>query len=1182
MTRLLARIGIPIALVFTILWVVNRFVSRDMARTVGIIMLLFIAALLVLWFLIWLFMKLFSLMTAARDRRKTARADALSAVRPELESELERLQGNLNAAVRLIRESKLARGRKESEALYAVPWILMLGPAGAGKTTALENCGIEFPYVIGNGRKRKSSAEYAGCHYWFSRSAVVLDLAGRIAAEEENYDIFLGFLDQLKRARKTRPLDGIIVTISMQDILEQSPEQAKLLADGIRQRFDAMIRRLGIRFPIYILFTKCDEIPGFSEFFGGFRSRERAQVWGATISREQRRRQPAEQIFQNEFDRLGTILLTHRLRAMENEKDAAKRPKIYGFPSRFASLRRKMEEFTGALLQPTPYSERPMFRGFYFSSSGAAAVQEEYSEQPELAWDPNQRPEAYREPAAQAKSYFLQNLFPNVIFADRPLAKPTVQKRLHRRLWADIGLFALLMLCVVLIVGFVYSFRENRALIQSTQEAALRLTNACWDGKHPSDLMAMEQMRLRVEEFERYRKEGVRWGLRWGLYSGDKIAEKSRDIYYRRLRDSYLSPIANSLRRNLYSYSTGAQREANYNEFYSCLEAYVMMGEPSSFEEFSSLYDTVAPMWKRLAPADADSQAIALKQLSFYTKQLPDNERYLRVSSDEDVVELARRRIRERYSSIELVFTRLKNEGNRKIPSFGLDKATGGKSLMYLTSDYAVPGVFTKEGWSTYFKNAVAQAGKDAVQDDLVLGSTPNISAAGTSNEELQRRLRDKYFAEYGAEWTKFLGRVSIRPLGNLTEARNALNSFSQQDSALLRLLISVADNTMLPREPDKEAGIGGKVSGILGLSGDKGGELVEAVSNPFQPLHELVTSPDEQTPSMVGNYILALGEVQSQLDAVFGAGVQWDQAKAYVETLTTGLSSNAFQKADRLIEIIRSKCAARNNTRPIAPLLEKPLREAWAGVLRDIGYQLDGLWKRQVAENFKRDLENSFPFNPGGRDIPLSTLSLFLMPDEGTLDAFYRKELQMFLDDDGNGYRPKILRNESVAFSSSFLEFIWKMKNIRQALFPPGSSEISVRFKLTPYAAAGVTESLLEIHGQSLRYRNEPPVAHSMIWPSTSELPQTRLSVSLGESGKRSAIPDIEGEWALFRMLDRARVTAQSRDTYDVCFSVPRAEYEIRYKLEAESARNPFARDFFRGAACPVYVTRQPGSSTN
>ncbi len=1177
MTRLLVRIGMPLAFAVAILWAVHRFLGPDAARTVGIITLFLIAALLVLWILIRLFRKLFSHTAAARGRRGTARAEELSAERPELQSELEKLQRNLSAAVKLIRESKLARGRKESEALYAVPWILMLGPAGSGKTAALENCGVEFPYVIGGDRKRISSAEEAGCSYWFSLSAVVLDLAGRIAVEEENYDIFLGFLDQLKRARKSRPLDGIIVTLSMQDILEKPPEQLRLLADGMRQRFDAMIRRLGIRFPIYILFTQCDQIPGFSEFFGGLGSRGRAQVWGATVSREQRRRQPVEQIFQNEFEHLRSILLNHRLSAMENEKDPVRRPQIYAFPSRFASLRRKIEEFTGALLQPTPYSERPMFRGFYFASSGAAAAHEEYSEQPELGWDPNRRLETYREPAAQAKSFFLQNLFPNVIFADRPLARPTVQKRMHRRLWADIGLFALLMLCAVLIVGFVYSFRENRALIRSTQEAALRLTNAGWNGKHPSDLMALEKMRLRVEEFEGHRTEGVPWSLRWGLYGGGKIADKSRDIYYKRLRDSYVSPIAGALRKKLYAYSTGAETEANYNEFYSCLAAYVMMGEPS-IAEAASLSETLSPLWKRLAPADPDSQAVALKQLDFYSKQLPHNEQYLRVSADEDIVELARRRLREKYSSIELIFTRLKNEGNRRIPPFTLDKATGGKSLEYLTSDYAVPGVFTKEGWSVYFKNAVGQAGKDAMQDDRVLGSAPKIAAAGTSNEDLQRRLTEKYFAEYGAEWEKFLQRVSIRPLANLTEARSALDSFSQQDSALLRLLMSAAENTMLPREPDKETGIGGRVSGILGLSKNKGGELVEAVSNPFQPLHELVTSPDEATPSMAGNYILALGEVQSQLDSLFGAGIQWDQAKAYVSTITTGLSSNAFQKADRLIEGIRSKCAARNNTRPIAPLLEKPLRETWAAVLRDIGYQLDGLWKRQVADNFKRDLENFYPFNPRGRDLSLSTLSLFLLPDQGTLDAFYKKELQMFLDDTGSGYSPRSLRNERLALSSSFLEFLWKMKNIRQALFPPGVSEISVRFKLTPYATAGVTESLLEIQGQSLRYRNEPPVAHPMSWPSKSELPQTRLSVSLGESGTRAVIPAVEGEWALFRLLDQARVTAQSADTYDVYFSVPRSDAEIRYRLEAESARNPFARDFFKGATCPVYVTRQTG----
>jgi type VI secretion system protein ImpL len=1187
MNKLILKIGIPIALAVSFLWAIRQFVNQVAAIKAASLLLIFIIVLLVLWLFIWLGMKLFSRISKSRARKEQERAaEPAFGVKPEHRSQLEALQSNLNEALKLIKESKLARGRKTAEALYAVPWILMLGPAGSGKTAALEACGVEFPYVAGDRRRRGSGDSEAGCRYWFARDAVVLDLDGRIATEEEEFEVFTGFLDQLKRARSERPLDGIVVTVSVREIMDQSPEQVRIFADRLRQRFDAMIRRLEIRFPIYVLFTKCDQIVGFSEFFGGLRSRDRAQVWGATISKEQRKRQPVDQIFHDEFDRLATVLGTYRLQMMESEKSPAKLPKIFSFPLRFVSLRKKLEEFISALLQPTPYSERPMFRGFYLASAARAAVPEVQGERSEIGWDPNRRLAAPQEQPQEARTYFLENLFPRVIFADRPLARPAVQTRLRRRLWTDIAFFSILALCVIFLIGIIYSFSGNRALIESTRLATMRLTDAGWDGKRTTDLMAMQQLRQRVEELDRFREEGPRWALRWGLYSGDAIADSGRRVYLRRLRESFVTPTAKALRQRLYSFSTGAENAANYAEFYSYLRAYMMMGEPPR-SEASFLNNTLAPFWKSLVPLDA--QGVALEQLRFYTQLLPKNDPELQITPDGSVVTLARRSLSQ-YPAIERIYARLKDEGSRKYQPYTLAQATGGKSLEYLNSSHDVPGVFTEAGWSGYFKNAVGQAGKEVVSDDWVLGSASGASmGSGATEADYERQLRDKYFAEYGDEWMKFLEGISVRPLSDLSEARAALDSLSQQDSALTRLLMNVAANTMLRKEPEKGTSISSMVSSALttiGLSTPVNrADLVDAVSAQFQPLHELVTSPDGgKTPSMVAQYILALGKVQVQLESLFGAGVQWDKVKLYVDQIANNIVSNEFQDAYRVSGLVNRQCTTRS-TRPVAPLLEKPLRETWAAILRDVSYRLDGLWKTQISDNFKRDFENNFPFNPTGRDIPLSTLAQFLKPNDGTLDAFYQKELKMFVEPTASGYAPRFLINEQVAFSPVFLEFLGKMSNMRQALFPPGAPDVSVAFDLTPDSTPGVSESLLEMDGQRLRYRNEPPVPNSMMWPSKSSVPQAKLSISIGGSGERPGIQLIEGEWALFRLLGQARISSISQTTYTVNWSLPGSDgrrFDVRYKLQARSIRNPFAPDFFKGAICPERVSQQPVSSTN
>jgi type VI secretion system protein ImpL len=358
----------------------------------------------------------------------------------------------------------------------------------------------------------------------------------------------------------------------------------------------------------------------------------------------------------------------------------------------------------------------------------------------------------------------------------------------------------------------------------------------------------------------------------------------------------------------------------------------------------------------------------------------------------------------------------------------------------------------------------------------------------------------------------------------------------------------------------------------------------VSAVADQFQPLHEMVTSPDGgKSPSLAAKYILALGNVQVRLESLFGAGIQWDPVKAFIDSIANNISTNEFQEAYRQIGIITRQSTTRS-TQPIGEMLEQPLRQAWSAMLIEAGLQLDRLWKAQISDGFKRELENGFPFNPAGRDVAIASVAEFLRPREGTLDAFYDKELKMFLTTSGDAVVPRTLMNAQVAFSQSFLDFVGKMNAVRQALFPLGSPDAAVNFDLTADATPGVTQSLLEIDGNRLLYRNEAPSPVSFSWPSKSGTSQARLTISLEGSGEHPSAR-AEGEWALFRLLGQARIDRQSQNSYLVVWSLRGADgtgRDVRYRLQARTIRNPFAPDFFRGIVCPERATQPaayPGS---
>ena len=182
---------------------------------------------------------------------------------------------------------KTASGNK-SGYLYDLPWYVIIGPPGAGKTTALVNSGLKFP--LARGATPAAIAGVGGtryCDWWFTEEAVLIDTAGRYTTQDSNSkadkESWLAFLDILKKSRSRQPINGVLVAISVEDVLTLPKQELALHADAIRMRLLELHQRLKVSFPVYALFTKTDLVAGFTEYFAYLGEAGRRQVWGATF-----------------------------------------------------------------------------------------------------------------------------------------------------------------------------------------------------------------------------------------------------------------------------------------------------------------------------------------------------------------------------------------------------------------------------------------------------------------------------------------------------------------------------------------------------------------------------------------------------------------------------------------------------------------------------------------------------------------------------------------------------------------------------------------------------------------------------------------------------------------------------------------------------------------------------------
>ena len=173
-------------------------------------------------------------------------------------------------------------GGGKGDYLYDLPWYVIIGPPGAGKTTALVNSGLKFP--LSRGATPAAVAGVGGtryCDWWFTEDAVLIDTAGRYTTQDSDAKSdkksWFSFLDLLKKNRPRQPINGVIVAISLEDLMTLSSAEIAAHADAIRARLLELHDRLKVDFPVYAVFTKADLVAGFMEFFGSLR-RERAQT----------------------------------------------------------------------------------------------------------------------------------------------------------------------------------------------------------------------------------------------------------------------------------------------------------------------------------------------------------------------------------------------------------------------------------------------------------------------------------------------------------------------------------------------------------------------------------------------------------------------------------------------------------------------------------------------------------------------------------------------------------------------------------------------------------------------------------------------------------------------------------------------------------------------------------------
>lgn len=490
-----------------------------------------------------------------RDDADQAVLNANPADREEVSQLRERL---LQSIERL--HSNKPRGTHAKDVLYTLPWYLVIGQPAAGKSTMIYQSGLSFPYAEREGARVAGLGGTRNCDWFFSAEAVLLDTAGRYMNSPEEAGKWRAFLQLLRQHRQRRPLNGLIVSVNIHDILHATTEDLERLAKRLRERIQESCALLEVRLPVYLVFTKCDLIPGFAPFYRQLDDSARGEVMGKTFSHKGYEQADWGQRFGQAMDELVSYWqqVAGQQLALQDIQVTRQNNAAYRFPLELAALKPRLQEFVDSLLRANPYQNAELLRGFYFTSAldadqaYAGCHSQRVSERFALK-DDQEATTGNRQPGP----LFINSLFRKVIIPDQHLvALYTTNHREQRRKARWIGGASLVAVLLCSLWG--WSYYNNHSTLNDIGEqlaqasAEDQLTSGQYTAWH-----SLDRLRFWTDHYyQQHHDQGVPLRMRLGLYQGHEVEPLLRGRYFSWLESVMLKPTADNLTRSLYLLTT--------------------------------------------------------------------------------------------------------------------------------------------------------------------------------------------------------------------------------------------------------------------------------------------------------------------------------------------------------------------------------------------------------------------------------------------------------------------------------------------------------------------------------------------------------------------------------------------------------------------------------------------------
>ncbi|WP_442920991.1 type VI secretion system membrane subunit TssM [Mesorhizobium sp. Cs1299R1N3] len=1112
------------------------------------------------------------------QRRKAQKALETAILRSDERSDDSQvLEARMSEAIATLRRTSPTRNF-----LYDIPWYIIIGPPGAGKTTALVNSGLKFPLAgSGNAQPVAGIGGTRSCDWWFTDEAVLIDTAGRYTTQESDRErdkaSWLAFLRLLKKSRVKQPINGVILAISLADLISLDDQQIEVHVTEIRSRLRELHETLKIQFPVYLLFTKADLVSGFMDYFGEFDEARRRKVWGATFQTVDRTRNMAGEA-PAELDGLAKRLAEEVVDRLQEEADPVARIAIFDFPAQFGALRNRTAHFITSLFDASRSRVNVSLRGLYFSSG----TQEGTPFDQVLGTIGRRFGSASQAHfSGTGKSFFLHDLLTKVIFPESGWVSfdRAAERRVRLARFGRLAAIALAALAALGVLGL--SFFANQSLIASTRQAmahyrdsadSLLKSTMVTDVDLENVIGPLDQLRNLPAGFENG-DQGKPIEETFGLGQRERLLSASRDAYRQALERTFRSRLLVQAERTIQA------KIADPIALYEPLKIYLMLGGKAPKVDNELIVSWMKQDWEvNRYPGENNREGRAQLEKHLRAMLALDDAYDPVFELNQPLIEAAQRSL-GRMSIADRASALIKSAVYAaRLDNFSIAAKAGPEAQLVFErtdgSDLAaldVPGLYTRAGFNRFFLPQLSRIAQMLINDRWVLGGGGEQGGIDQDLPKLGPELIDRYGREFNSAWNGVLDQLKFKTLLEDKPRYLALSTLAAPDSPLDILFTAIADETALTKENTMAEGGSGAAQ-----------EDPATMAKGLARIGLQIAGGKSQ--SRAGSGLAGAQSAGASIEAQFRSFqslVSGANGRRPLDALTRNfrdifqglkLSDNVPSQSERVnanlqLQISTLRANVSRLPKPLARMVNAATDEFASNIAEASVANLNQNLDQTVTRACEEAVNGRYPFaSDGTEEISIADFARLFAPG-GLMDRFFAQNLASLIDMTGQEWTWRQDTRSGHELAKSTLKSFQSAAEIRSAFFPSGGSVPSVSITITPFSLNGDADNaVLNIDGQTVQSGQTGNVPSTVTWPNSIASASASLSLMPEMPGRDSALK-FEGAWALKRLLDKATITANGANA-EARFVI--GGRDVAYMIQSGSGANPFLLPALAGFSCP------------